>query len=660
MTTVDLHNIFGTEALAGDASELVAQLMKPLQGPHVLTHVMVAAHEFNARIFSPEAHGYGRFAYLLTGERLYCRVNSYFGSSRADVAPLEELRFGETRILSFVVSSINSPFHVGSSKVVIAKYLLNQTDHPDAFPEKTSGLSINNPASQAVFGISCSPVVLIDRFVGRSKKVVAIEGHVAVWCGSTTLCDTWRAPSTTIAERGIQSIQLAEWVAGCAPSRFESGITAELSTPTFDGLFVKSAARVEATIKASLAHPKEGADIDPVRTFVDAKNVAHVLLERLTLGGIIDLISADVYAGIPVFDSPTGFALYASVCVLLAHSPESARLPVSGQCEDRVNASAFMRLYQALVPGVDMASRTRCSALEALVQTMCDGILKSDAPKGDTTTFKSVYQTTRAGKVCEEVTDVPFVVESMRRQGAALVQELYGTIPIDFEAHQFQKLPMEKALWEEGFFQTTNVVSQNMLACKRKAKLIQGSITHLNTEISRVSNLNARQRTLLTMMIDVNEFLMTGVYCMRRVCADNSAQEYAAAGAHTGIQRNIGAMRMGMQAISDYFNHGVKVLIEQGLPRAMPLRFNTRTKCGDCGEQFDPRETIGRDLLTGCQRCGIMFCNPCYKRKVEELKAYNNGNTLTYAVLAEHTHALMCTNCSSSSSRRARKDGAAE
>ena len=153
-----LFPIFGAEALA-DPLPCVQQLFDCIANEHVETvlfHTPYELPEFS--VFDPDSAGLGRFAYLRTGERLYVRVRSFFGSSEVKGRALEPISFGEKREISLFLTSIMNPFKLGSVKIVIADWLTNE----EIDPLRGTPPRVFRAPSQAVYGVSVAP-----RFAGQ-------------------------------------------------------------------------------------------------------------------------------------------------------------------------------------------------------------------------------------------------------------------------------------------------------------------------------------------------------------------------------------------------------------------------------------------------------------------------------------------------------------
>jgi hypothetical protein len=261
--------------------------------------------------------------------------------------------------------------------------------------------------------------------------------------------------------------------------------------------------------------------------------------------------------------------------------------------------------------------------------------------------YHATTRTEEGLETVEQQENVPFPVECMRRQGAALLQELYGNFPhdlIDFNVRKLASNSLTDEQINESFAQISDNVTRAAIDAK-KARGVMGSVQNASVRAERTSTIAARQRVLLQMMVDVNEFVGSGVYKLRRLAPENTPAEEACNGAHTGVRRNVVASKHVYSALSNFFLYGCGALAAEGLPAAFVVRPRTRTRCGCCGDNFDFKSTISRDVGSVCIRCGIHFCTNCYVAKLQTLKQRAYGNTLTTALLQEHCSVLICRSC---------------
>ena len=655
--TENLWTLFGNDALS-NPFPYVQNLFDCITNKNIETVLYHAPFELpQLSLFQSDAAGLGRFAYLPTGERLFVRVRSYFGNSEVRGRALLPIEFGERREITLVVTSISNPLKVGSLKVVIANWLTNEP------PDPTRGApprAVRSP-SQAAYGISIAPFVLLDSFAGKNKKPVSIGGYEVLWAGSSTIIesfDTLRdCALRTSVQRGISNNYLAEWVAAVSKrSKVDLSIIFECGVSTLEQVVTKTVTKIGRTIEARNAHPTRNELAETIADVPSALRLANYFFEHGTLLAMVDMLARDTFKGVglSVFNVPTKFPLYMTTCIFLSAFPEIARLPNTGasHAEDSSNAAALIELYRSSTAGTDRATGQRSSAFEAVLAVACDGAgafterkLSCNSKDGS---VKSVYvRADGSGKSEEHASHVPYAIESMRRQGAALVQELFGHFTRETQAWDGKN--KASYLGKETFATALNTTSGRLariaISDRRKASGSTGSAAQAWARSVRISTRAAMQRVVLEIMIELNRFLTDGTFRMCRYAAENTPEEEAVSGIATGIARNANACRVVHSDLVTYFTSGVSALITDGIPRVFPIRPNTRVRCGDCGERFDPLCVTTRDNLAVCEECNVLFCLGCYSIRVKNMIAANGGDPITLQTMNEHPHLMRCVRC---------------
>ncbi|MEC7000406.1 MAG: hypothetical protein VXX04_01065, partial [Actinomycetota bacterium] len=374
----------------------------------------------------------------------------------------------------------------------------------------------------------------------------------------------------------------------------------EATPDAFEQAATKSIKKIEKTLEFELAHPDQGKRFpENLHDASEALHLSNYFLEHSTLAAMVDLMARDTFRGLnlTVFSTPTKFPLYLSTCVFLAAFPELGRLPsASGpaHAEDAANCAVLIEMYRNMTTGVDKASGTRTSAFEAVLAVACDGCGDgcggaSMAPRSCKTTGsgknKTIY--VRAGEATAggESTSAHLIysLENMRRQGSALVQELFSHHTNEFQDWAYKKCTPE--LGKDANAAATDAVYDSTwraLLAETRVGGSTGTSAFSGPRSLRVSRLEAMQRVVLELLTEVNSFCENGTYRMTRFAPQNTISEEAVS-VETGVERNANACRVVHQELCNYFHCGISALITEGIPRVMPLRPNTRVKCGDCG-----------------------------------------------------------------------------
>jgi len=657
MSHENLYSLFGQRAL-DDPFSCVESLFAFVKNRNVNTVVYHTPYQLMQNtLLQPDVGGFGRFCYLPTGERLYVKIRSFFGTSECKARALAQIEYGETREISILVTTIENPLKSGTLKILVASWLTNEAPHHTTPPPPVCRVA----PSQAAYGSSCAPFVLIDNFAGKRKNIVCIGGYEAIWAGSTTIIKTWDHVRTCAAEtsvnRGIVNAYLAEWVAGVEKrSKVDLSVIFECSETTLKQILTKSATKVHKTLNKRQEHPDKNDAPDPcVKDFTDAVRISNSFLDQGTLAAFVDLIARDTFKGVQVsvFNAPTKFPLYMTACVLLSAFPEMARLPHTGNdnSDDKAASNVLIGMFRSLTTGLDRSSGKRTTAIEAILSVACDGTslpagtANKKTPEG---TLKSVYALKTGMKECEEARAVPYSLEHMRRQGAALVQELFGKFPTELQnwISNSNEEFLGRDTHADALETTCDRVSKLNLAERRRLSGATGGTAMATSSTVRHSSRESMQRVVLELMIEVNTFLTDGTFKAHRFAPINSPSDEAIQGSKTGLEMNAIACRTTHADLITYFYSGVSALITDGISRVVCIRPTTSVTCGDCGDDFDPLWTLPRDNLSLCSECSVLFCHGCYLERMERLKLANGGgNTITACFMEANNDLLQCRRC---------------
>ena len=652
----NLWSVFGHDALL-DPFPYIEKIFTAIKHRRVETVVYHAPYELaKYTLFQPDVGGFGRFAYLRTGERIFVRIRSYFGKTEVYGRAVIPIQYGERREITICVTTIGSPLIEGTLKVIIAEWMTNEA--PDtSFGAPT--LATRAP-SQGSYGNSVVPCVLLDSFVGKNKKVAAMGGYEVLVSGSATVIEAYdnirKIALKTSVQRGPINTHFAEWVVKVEKrTKSNRSLLYECDGSMLNALHAKSAVKINRRIEERNAHPNNEVEPDPVTTFSDAVRTANHFFELGTLGAMIDLIARDAFKGVklPVFSVPIKFPLYLCACIFLSASPEIARLPNTGRsnAEDASNATMLIEMYRSLTVGTDRSTGARTSAFEAILSVACDGVgaLTSKPTKASNGSVKSIYSRTEKDNMpsVEEVLHVPYAIENMRRQGAALLQELFGNFTTEtvLWADAKQTALLGKDAAGAALDATSSRLVEISKTQRRRATGCTGSSAMWAARATRSSTREAMQRVVLQTMLELNEFATSGTFQLTRYAALNSESDEAIMGLHSGIQRNVDACQWLHSELLYYFSSGVHGLITAGIPTSFAIRYDTVVQCGDCGKAFDPLWVTPRDNIATCEGCNVLFCMICYNTRVTNMINANGGNSPTEETMERHVNLRRCAQC---------------
>jgi hypothetical protein len=659
-TSENYWSLFGSDGATSEPQALLEMVFAPLQDPHVDTILQstIFGRDSYQTLFHPEFGGFGRPVELPTGEMLYFRARCRIGTTVIAPRLFDPLLVDETRELTFVVLAPKAARRSGQFSQLLAYYRPLSNNAPPAHEH------IPQSPSRGVAGMNVAPMLLIDRHAPKGKTA-AVNGCPALLCGSTTLVDGANAcmmsrNKCSDLARGIDHLTLAEWVVGVPRSeRRDHAQVVEMSRGDYNEAQKKSADRIEAGLKAiadARAHGPDGLPAETHTAVRPALTCAFGFSDHLALGGFLDALACDAYAGVslPVFEMPTRFPLYIVACVLLAARPDLARLPTTAasRLEDGACGKRLLQHFYSSTTGIHAGTGVRATAIEAIIEVAGDdvstAISERSGPLRDMACFQVIVTgANERGETTEDVRSIPRGAEAMRRAGAALLQELYAQPPT-----VMQDAARAKTQEFLGPDQTTAAVgvvecpiAASLEARDRARGVVGGWLPELQRRLRRSSR-SAMQRTLLSLMVEVNQFAESGVFRMRRYAPLNSEADDAGLGERTGLKRNLAACQSLRQDLIAFYSLAAEQLSYMQIPLAYPIRPRTRAKCGICGNGFDPRTLACRLMLTSCNnvKCKAPFCGDCYRSRAATLR-HAAGGVPSDDFLISNSGMLSCRKC---------------
>jgi hypothetical protein len=341
--------------------------------------------------------------------------------------------------------------------------------------------------------------------------------------------------------------------------------------------------------------------LQTARTMPKAIALAQSYTEHLTLAAMIDIAASRCLDGVPMklFSHPHLFPLYASVAIVIAANPLYffSSNHVSKYAEDVYLMNELFCQFKSL--------HKQTTPLELMVHEV----------SMQTSRFMSQDRVQRklgkdATRLHGEFSNIPIGVEFMRRQAVALAHELFSS------THEStQKERIDEAL---SFFPRNASVDaiDNICSCvqsrvetERQSKGIKGSNKQEAARTLRVSSRDAMARMALQILLDVNEYLSTGVFRMQNITTDNEICPILEAGVEINV--NLEAWADTKKIVNLYFTNGSMFIVENCNVLFFPARPRTMVRCGGCAESRSPLEMACSHL---CVVCHVHLCIDCSRK----------------------------------------------
>ena len=643
---VTLESMFSDEERATEPPDaLVARILTPTTAPDVESvwfSSTVQADDDDTRFRC--APGFGIPVPLPTGETLYVRVRSSIGTTFIKPVFDSELEANETREITFlIVCGPRSSRPMGAFNQLLA--VRRPTHTPQLYAcSATKGQVVNSSAS---YGSNVWPIVFLSHYCPRKRGLFSLMDHAAILTGSTTFTDAAGSgsrqavvngrgihveqrsvPPNNRIQRGLSILTVAEWVANVARlEERDEGIVTPMTQAQFDSERQKTVRRVDRALAAARdaeAHAKDGElPAETCSNFADTVFVGRLLTEFGTLGGIVDRIACGAFEGVLLksVEMPRSVPLYLSACVLLA-----TYLPCEYPAvrEDRAAAESIVGVVNNLVGCHHVAT----------------GVLS--------TSFAGLVEAALSEATSEE-TDITPAMELMRRQGAALLQELSALQPVRAEedAQSASRSFLGQARFAAARDRVLSPIVQHAKNATR-ASGVTGSETPHELRLQRVSSRAQMQRVVISMMLNVNEYCATGFFRGRRYAPQNTSLEDTLMGPACGVARNRAASQAVVASLIEMFHEGPRALVPLGVPILFPLRARTRSTCTGCAATFDPRTCLARGLLSGCTSCKRRFCPTCYAAMARTIKSAGGSACSSDAFIHANPALLQCVSCRAS------------
>jgi hypothetical protein len=143
-------------------------------------------------------------------------------------------------------------------------------------------------------------------------------------------------------------------------------------------------------------------------------------------------------------------------------------------------------------------------------------------------------------------------------------------------------------------------------------------------------------------MVNVNEWISTGVFNMRRVSRENTPMETAT----MGYFWNFDGASSACVAMRTMLQDGPTELVRGSCNCvSMPTHKKSTLTCGDCAARFTLPATLARSRLATCGECAVYFCTDCYDRKVQVLSHVSGGTPVSNKFVIDNRKLWHCRVC---------------
>jgi len=600
-------------------SSLLRRIVEPTEHHNIQCSVLETNFDLpGTSMFSPNDGGaaYGTELKLKTGEHMFLRVRSFLNHCEVNGRAFEPMMPGERREVLIVLMHHERPRQCGVFHMLVA-YYPSFKDAPNHHnKQQTAGVS----------SLNVYPLVLANQFF-RNTKRQSIQNKLCVFMSS---CNVVTSNGIEL-RKGLHWNTLVQWYANVEKlTYYDPQLMMQMSDRHYENLSSVCYKKLLRHATQEYQHPTvgvaEGNALPPDVSIVRNGRFASLACEQATLASMLDIKTSGALDGIrlPMFEDPSLFPMYLTMCVFFAANPS-----MYGMCsvtnDDCFAAETVLQEYTSLTTYCRVEQSNMSAAEQCLLQAVdC---------------YKS------ASKSCTLSNDsVPFSAHHMQRQGIALCIELCSIQSSAEESSENAALiellgkdVYNTAQEDIGCACTSHVVSR-----MRNAGVVGGE-RHDVYRCMRASTQNDLIRELVSTMVKVNDWVSTGIYNMRRISRENTPMETATMGHFWNFEAATtacGSMRRMMES-------GPLDLVSQASFVCMPTHPDAKVTCGDCSERFSLTDTLARSRIATCGQCDVYFCNCCYERKVCLLSHVSGGNPLSNRFATENKKLWYCKFCAS-------------
>jgi hypothetical protein len=600
-------------------SSMLRKIVKHTEHPHIQCNVMQTSFDLpGAYMFSPNDGdaGYGTEIKIKTGEHLFMRVRSFLNHSEINGRAFQPMIPGERREVLIILTHHERPRQLGVFHMLTAYYpsFENNTNHR------------NNQQTAGVSSLNVYPLILANHFQ-RNTIRQSIENKVCVFMSSCNVL----ANSQLQLRKGLHWNTIVQWYANIEKlTYYEPHLMMQMSDKKYEQMNDVANKKVFRHVMQEYQHPttseSKSYTMTPDASIVKHGRFASLACEHATLSAVLDMRASGAMGGLrlPMFEDPSLFPTYLTMCVFFAANPSMYGMCVVTK-DDCFAAETIMQEYTSLT----MDCRVGQSHLSAAEQCLLQAI--------------NCYKST-SENFPREKDSVPFSAHHMQRQGIALCIELCSiqSNSVDCSASDALIELLGKDVYNAAQEDTGCACTAHVVGRLRNAGVVGGERHNISRSM-RASTRNGLIREVVSMMVRVNEWISTGIFNMRRISRENTAMETATMGHFWNFE----AATSACASMRKMMELGPAQLVTNACFMCFPTHTEAKIKCGDCHTEFSFTDTLDRSRISTCGECSVYFCNDCYEKKVDLLSHTCGGGPPSNRFVVSNKKLWYCKFCSS-------------
>jgi len=540
-------------------------------------------------MFRPEQGVYGKSLRNRTGEEVWIRMRSFLDHVALPNRAFENMAPGEIREVVVVIGT----------KCEADVTIIRSWRAPDpACCSKPLSPKFVQTKTHAVYGCGVLPFLIPESHNPNKKKCKSLQMYKYKFLFHTS-ADVPGANGETTITRGMSAFTLSEWVMECRLLRYPKegpfALSYELNEWTGHlNRFLHNTSEKQSIYNDG-HQVDDGLPLQTVKSYDRALSMANKYMEMISLASLIDMAGSGCMNGLPhrLFSLPHLFPLYASVAIVIAANPQYF-FPKS---HSLTYAEDLFLINQLYLQYTSLHKQT--TPLELLVHEVSiqmSRIVSRERAKQKT-------------KMEPGESRVPVGLEGMRRQALSLAHELFSSTP---ECTQKQRLSETTSFFPpELVADAVDNLSSNVqhrADVERLSCGFRGCNNPTEPRSLRTSSRDSMARIALQTLLDVNEYISTGVFRMQKLTEDSDIVRIVEAGVQVDV--NLEAWEETKSIVKIYFAKGSTFLVESCKVMNFPCRPRTRIQCGGCLDSRSPLEMAASHL---CCVCHAHLCVRCSK-----------------------------------------------